>query len=113
MVKLMMHQNEQLEARLEHDRLNIKYEYLVPRYKERCFHNDEMAYLSDLLYPMVNKSKISTFYSEYKKCFINGEEYISQSSHSQRSSAISAKWRGIRHTCVNWPGNNYLSLSIM
>ena len=45
----MMHQNEQLEARLEHGRLSMKYEYFFPPYKERCFNDDEMAYLSELL----------------------------------------------------------------
>ena len=32
---------------------------------------------------------------EYKKCVINGEEYTSLYSRSQRSCAIAAKWRGV------------------
>ena len=71
----------------------------VPPYKERCFSEAQISYLSEmykLLYPTASSPRISRFYNEYKKCVINGEEYISLNSRSQRSCAIAAKWRGIR-----------------
>ena len=74
------------------------HEYLTPPYKEKCFNDAEMSYLTEmykLLYPTFDKLNISRFYHEYKKCIINGEEYISLHSRSQRSCAIAAKWRGI------------------
>ena len=75
------------------------YEHLVPPYKEKCFSAAEIFYLSEmykLLYPTADHPGISRFYNEYKKCVINGEEYTSLHSRSQRSCAIAAKWRGIR-----------------
>ena len=48
-----------------------------------------------MLYPNLDIQPITRFYKEYKKCIINGEEYTSLCSRSERSCAIAAKWRGI------------------
>ena len=55
----------------------------------------EICEMYTLLYPTMDIQKISRFYREYKKCIINGEEYTSLHSCSQRSCAIAAKWRGV------------------
>ena len=67
----------------------------VSPYKEHCFNDGEMSYLTamyKLLYPNLEPR----FYWEFKKCEINGEEFTSLKSRSQQSCVIAAKWRGVR-----------------
>lgn len=74
-----------------------EYHCLLPPFKEKYFTDVELSYLQEMyscLYPAIHVEK-SRFYKEYKKCMINGEEYISNNSRSQRSTAIAAKWPNV------------------
>ena len=66
--------------------------------REKCFSDAEMKDLSilyGLLYPKHAVSQISRFYHESKQAVINGEDFITTQSRSQRSAAVVAHWPGV------------------
>lgn len=73
------------------------YQALVPPLYERCLSDAEFDIMTEMycvLYPCVDIVWISRFYKETKKVIINGEEYLSLKSRSERSAVISARWVG-------------------
>ena len=71
------------------------FHFLVPPQKEKCFNDFEYHQIEQmykLLHPDCNITHISRFYHESKQMVINKEEFISQKSRSQRSTAIAAYW---------------------
>ena len=69
------------------------FHFLVPPLKEKCFHDFEYHQIEQmykLLYPDCNITHISCLYHESKQLVINKEEFISQKSRSQISTAIAA-----------------------
>ena len=62
---------------------------------EKCFTDMEMTFITEvyqLLYPNTALTRVSRFYMEFKNLIVNGEEFISSKSRSQRSPAIIAHW---------------------
>ena len=62
---------------------------------DKCFMGIEIDWLThmyNVIYPNGDITHISRFYKQFKSLVVNGEEFISLSSRSQRSSAIIAHW---------------------
>ena len=75
------------------------YHEIIQPFFEKCFTDDELKHIGHVykaVYPNHNITHISRFYKEFKTIIINGEEYISVKSRSQRSSAIFAYWPSLR-----------------
>ena len=74
-----------------------EYHFLLPPFKEKYFSDTEISHLHEMyscLYPAA-RLEVSRYFKVYKKCMINGEEYISKNSRSQRSTAVAAKWPNV------------------
>ena len=68
---------------------------------EKCFTDEELGYLSNVykaIYPHIVLLHISRFHKEFKTLVINGDEYISVKSRSQRSAAVIAHWPSLTGT---------------
>ena len=68
-----------------------------PQY-EKCFTDLEMSFLDEVykaVYPQNSSLHLCRFYKEFKTLVVNGEEYVSVKSRSQRSAAIVAHWPSI------------------
>ena len=77
------------------DAMKKPYHVLIPPYKEKCFCHREILLLKQvyaILYPTAEVIELSHFVCQYKRVLINGEDFISTSARSQRSSAIVAHW---------------------
>ena len=75
------------------------YHGIIQPFYEKCFTDDELkhiGYMYKAVYPNHSITHISRFYKEFKGIVINGEEYVSIKSRSQRSSAIFAYWPSLR-----------------
>lgn len=73
------------------------HQYLIPPFKEKYFTDPELKCLQEMyliLYPSKN-FEVSRFFKQYKKIKINGVEYLSCQSRSQRSAVIAARWPGV------------------
>ena len=64
---------------------------------EKCFIDEELGYICDV-YKAHNAFSSSCFYKEFKTVVINGEEYISVKSRSQRSATVIAHWPSLNRT---------------
>ena len=68
---------------------------IIQPFYEKCFTDEEKRYLFGAYTAIIPHNVILTFsrfYKEFKTLIINGEEYISVKSRSQRSAAIIAHW---------------------
>lgn len=73
------------------------YKLLSPL-RGKCFNDIEMEHLRMLygiLYPGCTVTQMSRFYHESKQLVINGEDFITAKSRSQRSAAVAAHWPGV------------------
>ena len=71
------------------------FQFLVPPFKEKWLDTTEMAYLKvvyNALYPQWSIMRLARCFQEYKQVIVNGEEFISTISRSQRSCTIAAHW---------------------
>jgi len=71
---------------------------LISPLKEKCFSDTELSYLQQMyvcLYPNSTIEQLSHFYYQSKQLNMNGEEFISSGSRSQRSPTIAAHWPGV------------------
>ena len=62
---------------------------------EKCFSDIEIEFMSQVynaLFPNNHVTHISRFYKQFKTLVMNGEEFVSTSSRSERSTAIIAHW---------------------
>ena len=71
------------------------YHGIIQPFFEKCLTDEELEYIKHVykaVYPNCKILNISRFCKEFKTLVINGEEYISEKSRSQRSPTIFAHW---------------------